>query len=161
MGLFNKLLGKSLPVNREELLAICENKISSGDYRGAALIAQEYKNRVIASNALSEKQKALDMAYSYYLIGKSVFKIINTHPNNRSYDHFKSFCAAFSIGCWYFQQILMNDECEWDESSEHFPFYDQLTKYYHDLYETYGENPDLDRADTDANEEISIARRGY
>lgn len=161
MSLFDAMLGGSAPVNREELLVICEKKIANGEYQEAASMAQKYKNRVISSTALSEKQKALDMSYSFYLIGKAVFKNIGTNPAFRTYDYFKAFFAAHVAGYWFFQQILRKEIDEWDEKSEHYSYFKQLDSYYDELYKTYGDNPELEKADSDANEEISSARRGY
>lgn len=161
MSLLDSVLGRSAPVNREELLAICEKKITAGDYQDAASLAQNYKNRVISSANLSEKQKAVDMSYAYYLIGKAVFESINSNPMFRKYDYFKAFFAAHLAGYWYFQQVLMKDTDDWDEESEHYPYFKQLDSFYDSLYQTFSDNPELERADSDANDEISSAQRGF
>lgn len=160
MSLLNSVLGGSAPVNREELLTICEKKITAGEYQDAASLAQKYKNRIIRSDNLSEKQKAVDMSYAYYLIGKAAFKSINSNPAFRKYDYFKAFFAAHRVGYWYFQQVLMEDIDNWDEESEHYPYLKQLDSFYDSLYKTFSENPELERADSDANDEISSAQRG-
>lgn len=160
MSLLDSVLGGSTPVNREELLAICEKKITAGAYQDAASLAQKYKNRVIRSTDLSEKQKAVDMGYAYYLIGKATFKSISSSPTFRTYDCFKAFFAAHRVGYWYFQQVLMKDIDEWDEKSEHYPYFKQLDSFYDTLYQTFSENPELERADSDANDEISSVQRG-
>lgn len=160
MSLLDSVLGVTTPVNREELLAICEKKIAAGAHQEAASLAQKYKNRVISSTDLSENQKAVDMGYAYYLIGKAVFESISSSPTFRTYDYFKAFFAAHRVGYWYFQQVLMRDCNEWDENSEHYPYFMQLDSFYDELYQTFSENPELERADSDANDEISLAQRG-
>lgn len=154
MSLIDSVLGGSSPVNREELLAICEKKIAVGEYQDATSLAQKYKNRVVRSANLSEKQKAVDLSYAYYLISKAVFKSIDSNPSFRTYDYFKAFFAAHRVGYWYFQQVLMKNIDDWDEKSEHYPYFKQLDSYYDSLYRTFNENPELERADSDANDEI-------
>ena len=159
MSLLDSVLGRATPVNREELLAICEKKIANGEHQEAAQMAQKYKNRVLDSTELSEKQKALDVSYAYYLIGKAVFSSINANPAFRTYDYFKAFFAAHRVGYRYFQQVLMKEDDEWDQESEYYPYLKQLDSFYDDLYTTCHDNPELERADLDANREVSLAQR--
>lgn len=94
-------------------------------------------------------------------MGKATFKSINSNPAFRTYDYFKAFFAAHRVGYWYFQQVLMKDIDYWDEESEHYPYFKQLDSFYDSLYQTFSENPELERADSDANDEISSAQRGF
>lgn len=161
MSLLDSMFDGSLPANREEMVAVCERKIAEGEYEEAARIAQMYKNRVSDSAELTEKQKAVDMGYAFFVIGKAVFKSIQANPTMRTYDYFKAFFAAHVAGYWFFQQVLLKDIDEWDEESEHYSYLKQLDSFYDGLYKAYGNNPELDRADTDANEIFSSARRGF
>ena len=158
MSLLDSLFGGSLPVNREELVTICEQKISEGDSRGAAKLAQKYKNRVIASNNLSGKQKAIDGGYACYLICKAFFTTITSHSEQQNYKNFKAFFAGHRVGHMFFQELLMKDIGEWDESSEHYPYFKKLNTFYDSLYRKYSGNQELERADVDANRDIDLAQ---
>lgn len=159
MGFLDGFLGSGAPVNREEMLALCERNISSGQFEEAAKIAQKYKNRVIDSGALSESQKTLDAAYAWYCLAKAAFHGIEANPSHRTYDHYKAFFAAHVMGYWCFQNLLAHDVDDWDTSSEHYPYFKELDDYYDALYHNYGDDEELERADTDANELIGNARR--
>ena len=126
----------------------------------SARIGKKYKNRVVDSQALSDHQKYIDLAYSWYVIAKAAFKGLCSSQSYRTYEYYKGFFAAHRIGHECFQHILQNDMGEWDEGSEHFPYFEQINNYYDELYERYGVDSELDRADTDANEEISRLRSG-
>ncbi len=159
MGLLDSLFGGGAPVNREEMLTLCERNISAGQFEEAAKIAQKYKNRAIDSRALSESQKTLDAAYAWYCLAKAVFHGIEANPSRRTYEHYRAFFAAHVMGHWCFQELLMSDVDDWDTSSEHYPYFEELNGYYDALYRDFGDDEELERADTDANELISNARR--
>lgn len=159
MGLINSLFGGATPVNREEMVALCERSISLGQFEEAAKIAQKYKNRVIESKALSESQKTLDAAYAWYCLAKTAFHDIEANSSHRTYERYRAFFAAHIMGHLCFQDLLMSDVGDWDADSEHYPFFQELNDYYDALYRDYGDDEEIERADIDANELISNARR--
>ena len=161
MSLLGTSFGDSLPVNREELINICEQKISDGDSRAAALLAQKYKNRVIASGNLSDRQKAMDGGYACYLICKAMFTTITSGPDQQNYENFKAFFAGHRVGHVFFQELLMKNFAEWDESSEHYPYFKKLNTFYDSLFQKYKGNQDLERADIDANRLNDRAQNRY
>lgn len=159
MGFLDSLFGGGAPVNREEMLTLCERNILSGQFEEAAIIAQKFKNRVINSGALSESQKTLDSAYAWYCLAKAEFHGIEANHSHRTYEHYKAFFAAYIMGHWCFQDLLMRDVDDWDTASDHYPYFEEINSYCDALYRDYGDDEDLERADTDANELISNAQR--
>ena len=159
MGILDSVFGSSTPVNRDEMLAICDEKIRAGHHEEAARVAQTYKNRVIDSNVLSDEQKSIDAGYAWYMLAKSVYRNLQTNPAKRMYEIYKGFFAAHRMGYWCFQNVLMVGVLDWDKSSEHYPYVEELDSFYDELYRLLGDDPDLERADADANDAISSARR--
>lgn len=154
MSLFDVISSWAVPSSREKLLAICEKKIACGENQKAISIAMKYMKRRInsVSQSLEQKeQKDLDMGFSYFIIGKALYNSIKVDPKFRTYNYFKGFFQAHFHVYGVFQ--------EFPPESKYFSFFNQINSFYDELYESYRNNTELERADIDANDEISKIRR--
>ena len=152
MGWLENMMGGSGPIDKDEMLAMCDARMAERDYEGAARIAQKYKNKVIESEHLENNKKNECAAYAWYVIAKSVFKSITMDSTKRNYEIYKAFFAAHRMGYSCFQSLLLREDGEWDEESQHYPYFEELDQFYDELYKLYSDDPSLDRADIDANQ---------
>lgn len=154
MSLFDAIFGEITPRNRERLLAICEKRIACGENQKALSSAMKYIKRGINSTSRSREQKEqkdLDMGCSYYIIGKALFNNFKMDPAIRKYDYFKVFFHAHFHSGGVFQ--------DYPKDSQYYSYLQQIDSFYDEMYKTYSDNPDLKRADRDANDEIIAMRR--
>jgi hypothetical protein len=151
VSLFNSKFCGEIFVDREKLLAICEKKIARGENQKAISLAAEYIKRGISTTSYSIEQKDLDMGCSYYIIAKALFNSFKASPDNRIYDYFKLFFHAHFHAYGVFQ--------DFPPESEFYSYFKQVNSFADDIYETYPEKTIIERADRDANEEISKIRR--
>jgi hypothetical protein len=154
MGLFDAIFGEITPKNREQLLDSCEKKIAIRDYEKAISLAMKYIKHGIRSTSRTleqKEQKDLDMGCSYYIITKALFNNFKEYPATRIYKYFKLFFMAHFYSGSVFQ--------EYPEDSEYYSYLKKIDSFYDDLYKICCDNPDLKKADIDANEEIIEIRR--
>lgn len=153
MSLYDVIFWNITPTNRKKLLAICEKKIASGENQKAISLAIKYIKRGVCTTSRSREQseqKDLDMGCSYYLIAKALFNNIKADPDFRTYKYFKVFFHAHFHAYGVFQDFT--------QESEYYSYFKQTEFFYKELYDAYGDNPDIERADRDANNEIRAAR---
>jgi len=149
------MFGERKPKSIAELLQVCERKIDEGDARTAAEIAQKYKNRFVKNVPIADLEGKLDIAYSHYIIEKSIASMLTSGELDPTYDNFKAMFASFYAGILYFQKELLDKASgEWSEQGGHLEYRDRLHGLYDEVREKFDGNEALDEADTDAADAV-------
>lgn len=163
MNLLDRFLNKLIPQSREGLLTICAEKMRKGNYEEAVRFAQTYKNRCLDRDDIPDNEKSLNIGCAWYVIGLATYEGIRSRPNWRTYEYFKPFFGTYRMGYTFLQMYF--DRCNkyYDNEStsslsiirERNCYLSHLDDMYKEMYDKYGEDPDLERADIDVNNELS------
>ena len=89
------------------------------------------------------------------MIAKAIYqKIINSHEPD--YGLFFSFFLSVAMGQRLLQAVLMpNITDDWDKESPHYEIVEKLDSLYFDLYKKYENNEYINKADSEANDNVT------
>lgn len=137
--------------SRDKLLPACDALIEQGRYITALNTAEDYKRNASKRASPSPAQEAVNMAYAHHAICKAAFFLI-TDGKSRTYKNYYRFFFAnvMTIACLQAGRgstpIVPDLDGKISDEREH---------YYRELYRLCDGDPNVERADADANRRVS------
>jgi hypothetical protein len=126
--------------------------IERGEYNGALRIAEAYKRYALNSIAPSPAEEAINVAYAYHMIAKAMFFLIANSKSARTYKNYLTFFFAnvMCTACLQAGRGVAPKPSDPDEKIVR-----ERDSYYRELYQKCDGDPNLEKADIDANERVS------
>ena len=145
----------SPPRNLRELNASFDSLINKRKFEKAARLASDYKDRVKKSKHLSHSQILSETAIAYYYLCVAIDQQIRNNPKKQSFEFYKAFFASYIASYRYFQQLLHTDVKGWEKDHALHPQFENLNALYKGLYNKFGHDQNLERADIAVNRTLS------
>ena len=155
--MFSSIFGKK-PRSRDELETICNHHFSEGNPEKAVKAAIDFQKFIWKNDNLTRQQKDLNVAYAWCIAAKGSYRQIVETESQRVFETYRayffcwlaaerSFSSAFiSLGA----TVTSNDGVP----SEHLDARNANNALYNEIYEKFGDDPDMQRADIAASDLI-------